>query len=390
MPTLTAPSLSIGIEEEYLLVSADSLALVSEPPAAFVKECTKRLPNRISHELLMCQIEVKTSVCGDVAAAGRELGAMRATIVEIATCYGMRIMAAGTHPFSAWEDQKIWPNARYADILEQMQQLAQRAVICGVHIHLAVEDESVRIDLQNQLRYFLPHLTAFSCSSPLWDGRDTGLMSYRSEIFGALPRTGIPPLFASWDDYQRQVELLQRLGLIEDASRLWWSLRPSARYPTLELRCLDACPLLEDTLSITALYQCLTHWLYHLRASQLRLRDYSSVLIGENQWRAVRHGLERGLVDFGGGKVLSATELTDQLLDRLSDSAEALGCRAELEGLRNIVERGNSAQRQRSCLQVALERGDSEQTALREVGRMLADETAAATDALNTSAHAEQ
>ena len=376
--SLPTPSYSIGIEEEYHLVAAQSLALLSEPPAAFVRECAQQLPGRVSHELMMCQVEVNTPVCGSIAEAGRELRALRTAIAEIASRYDMRIMSAGTHPFSAWEDQKVWPNTRYQDILQQMQQLAQRAVICGMHVHIAVEHEALRIDLHNQLRYFLPHLTAFSCSSPLWDGRDTGLMSYRSELFSALPRTGMPPTFSSWDEYQRHIALLQQLGLIEDASRLWWSLRPSARYPTLELRCADACPLLEDTLAIAAMYQCLTRWLYQLRESNLRLRDYSATLIGENQWRAVRYGLDQGLVDFGRGKVLSAQVLVDELLEMLGGCAEALGCHAELQGLQAIVDRGTSAQRQRACLQAALARGEDNQTALREVACALADETVAA------------
>ena len=240
-------------------------------------------------------------------------------------------------------------------------------MICGMHVHVGIEDEDLRIDIFNQARYFLPHLLALSTSSPFWQGENSGLKSYRLSVFEEMPRTGLPARFESWSEYQRTINVLIKAGIIQDATKIWWDLRPSARFPTLEMRICDVCPLVEDALTIAAFFQCICRMLYRLKRSNQRWRSYPVFLLGENRWRAQRHGMDEGLVDFGRGEIIPFDELMHELMGLIKEDAEALGCVKEIENTKNIIKRGTSADRQLARFHALVEAGADEKEALQGV-----------------------
>ena len=256
-----------------------------------------------------------------------------------------------------------------------MQAVARRLLICGMHVHVGIDDDELRIDLMNQVSYFLPHLLMLSTSSPFWRGEDSGLKSYRLSVFDELPRTGLPSRFDSWSEYTRHVDVLVRAGLIEDATMIWWDIRPSARFPTLEMRITDVCPLLDDAIAIAALYQCIIRMLWRLRRCNQRWRLYDPMLIDENRWRAKRYGIDDGLVDFGKGEVVPCAELLDELIDLTAEDASALDCESEILHCRTIIARGTSAHRQVATYTAALAAGSSQDRALCDVVDLLIEET---------------
>ena len=373
------PSFTIGIEEEYLLVDSNTLDLVQEAPAGLMEQAEKELAGHVSPEFLQCQIEVETSVCHSVSEARAELAHLRRTLARIAHEHGTELIAASTHPFADWSRMRFTQKDRYLQLAEDLQGVGRRLLICGMHVHIGVEHEDLRIDLFNQLPYFLPHLLALSTSSPFWQGRDMGLNSYRLTVFDTLPRTGLPPQFESYGEYRRAVDTLVNAGIIEDATKIWWDLRPSARFPTLETRVCDVCTYVDDTAAIAAITQSLVRMLYRLRRNNQRWRRYERFLIHENRWRAQRYGAEESLIDFGKGALVPYAELLGELQQMLREDAEALGCAQELAAASEILRRGTSADRQRKVYRQALEQGAEEAEALREVVRNLIAETVAGT-----------
>lgn len=369
------PSFTLGIEEEYLIVDAANGDLVAEPPQAFFDACSEKIGPDFTNEFLQSQIEVGTPVCCSLAEARAALSRLRQTVGALASEQGMAPIAASTHPFATWHSQRHTARQRYDELRRDLRAVADRLLICGMHVHVAIEDEDLRIEVFNQLSYFLPHLLALSTSSPFWQGLDTGLKSYRLTVFDGLPRTGLPESFGSYGEYQRTVEVLTRANLIEDASKIWWDLRLSARFPTIEMRVTDVCPRLEDALTIAALYRCLARMLFRLRASNQRWRSYSRFLINENRWRAQRYGGDEGLVDLGKGEVIAFPDLVDELIDLIAEDAEHFGCGAEVRRARDIARHGTSADRQRATYETALDAGVDSEQALREVVRSLIDET---------------
>lgn len=249
------PSFTIGIEEEYLLVDIETRALASEPPPEMLATFEERIKDLMRPEFLKAQIEIATTVCNDVASARKQLAHLRATVAEIAATHGLAPIAASTHPFSSWTDQVHTDKERYNDLANAMQGVARRLVICGMHVHVGIDNDDMRIDLMNQASYFLPHLLALSTSSPFWRGENTGLKSYRLSVFDELPRTGLPGNFDTFAEYQRQVDVLVNIGVIPDASMIWWDLRPSAKFPTLEMRIPDVCTRLDDAIAIAAMWK---------------------------------------------------------------------------------------------------------------------------------------
>ena len=340
------PKFTMGIEEEYLLVDRDTRALVVDPPKSLMSECEELIGEQVSSELLRSQIEIGTKVCNNIQEAREDLARLRKVIVDVTANHNIAPIAASTHPFSRWQDQKQTQKDRYESLTLEMQGAARRLVICGMHVHVGIEDNELRIDLMNQMSYFLPHLLAMSCSSPFWGGHDTGLKSYRLTIFDALPRTGLPERFASWSEYQRHVQVLIDAGLIEDSTKIWWDLRPSARYPTLETRVMDVCTRIDDAISLAALLVCHLRMLYRLRTRNQRWRIYSPMLIRENRWRAMRYSFDEGLVDLAHGVVVPFDELLEEMLGLVAEDAEALGCTEEVAGVWDILSRGTSAHRQ--------------------------------------------
>jgi carboxylate-amine ligase len=374
------PAFTIGVEEEYLLVDKETRALVVDPPKTLMAEAEAKCGTQVTSELLRSQIEVGTKVCKNVQEARQDLSRLRSNIIEVADRHGLAPIAASTHPFSKWTEQKHTDKERYSELTHEMQGAARRLVICGMHVHVGIDDDELRIDLMNQVSYFLPHLLALSCSSPFWAGRDTGLKSYRLTIFDALPRTGLPERFASWAEYQRHINILIDSGLIQDSSRIWWDLRPSKRFPTLETRIMDVCTRLEDTIALTSLLVCIMRMLYRLRTRNQRWRIYTPMLIRENRWRAMRYSFDEGMIDLAKGVVVPFEDLIDEMLAHVSEDAIALGCEKELAGVRQILSRGTSAHRQLRDYELERANGASVEDSLKAVVDTLITDTAEGLD----------
>ena len=369
------PTFTIGVEEEYLLIDRETRDLVADPPESMLRECESRIKGLVRPEFLKSQIEVGTRVCRSVQQARDDLAWLRRTVAKVARKHGYAPIAASTHPFTEWQHQKHTDKERYHILARDMQAVARRLVICGMHVHVGIEDDELRIDLLNQLGYFLPHLLALSTSSPFWRGHDTGLKSYRLSVFDELPRSGLPEHFDSYAEYERHLGVLIDAGLFEDASVLWWDARPSARFPTIEMRVTDVCTRLEDAVSIAALFLCVVRMLYRLRRYNQRWRMYARMLLNENRWRAKRYGLDEGLMDFGRGELVPFEALLDELIELVRDDAYALGCVEEIEHCREIPRRGTSAHRQLKVFAEATADGAERHEALQAVVDMLVEET---------------
>ncbi len=377
---MTEPPFTLGIEEEYLIVDRDTRDLVTNLPASMLEECEARCEGQqVSPEMLRSQIEVGTRVCADLAEAGESLRLLRRTVIDVAESHGLAPIAASTHPFARWTQQKPTEQARYTSLYREMQSAARRLLVCGMHVHVGIDDDELRIDLMNQFSYFLPHLLALSCSSPFWNGQDTGLKSYRLTVFDAVPRTGLPERFDSFPEYERHVRVMVEAGLIPDATMIWWDLRPSARYPTLETRIMDVCTSVDDALCLAALAVCTLRMLYRLRGKNQRWRIYSTLLLNENRWRAMRYSFDEGLIDLGKGHIIPFPQLMDELLELVHDDAVALGCVKEVEHVRSILANGTSAHRQLKAYEEALADGASPEEAASAVVDHLIVETASGT-----------
>lgn len=367
------PSFTMGIEEEYLLVDLETRDLAIAPDA-LMADCAKELEDQVSPEFLQCQIEVGTKVCGTIQDARLDLKRLRACIHRVANNYGMAPIAASCHPFADYQVQHHTDKDRYNTLKKDLAGVANRMLICGQHVHVGIENDDARIDLMNQFTYFMPHLLALSGSSPFWKGHDTGLASYRLTIFDNLPRTGLPPRFSSYGEFARSVQMIVDSGAIEDSTKIWWDIRPSGRYPTLESRICDVSPRIEDTLSLAALTQCIMRMLWRLRKKNQRWRIYDRFLIGENRWRAQRYGVSEGLIDFGAGGVAPFSELMEELIELVAEDAQALGCETEIGRIRDMVTHGNSAERQRQAYHRSRESGDDNSASLRAVVDLLIGE----------------
>jgi glutamate---cysteine ligase / carboxylate-amine ligase len=366
---------TLGIEEEYFLVDLETRDLAADPPEALMQTCREILGEHVTPEFRRCQIEVGTAVCGTIAEARSQIALYRRTIAAEAQRHGMGLIASSTHPFADWSTQVTTAKERYTQLQADLRTVAERLLISGMHVHVGVPDEDLRIDLHGQLVYFLPHLLALSVSSPFWQGRKTGLKSYRSSVAIELPRAGLPQTFASASEYRRMVDLLVNLGCIEDATKIWWDLRPSARFPTLEMRITDICTRLDDGIAIAAAFQAIVEMLISLKRKNLRWRQYLPALIAENRWLAQRHGVNGALIDFGRSESVPFSNLIEELVWLVSEEAEKLGCRAEVEHLRTIVTEGTSADRQLAVFNAARADGADKAAALRAVVDHLMAET---------------
>ncbi len=369
------PSFTVGIEEEYMLVEQDTRELAVDPPEGIFADCERRLPGLVKPEFLKAQIETNTPVCQSVPEAREKLAELRSAVSDVAEQHGYAIIAASTHPFAKWQSQHHTDKERYNVLAQDLQTVVRRLLICGMHVHVGIDDDELRIDLLNQVSYFLPHILALSTSSPFWQGELTGLRSYRLSVFDELPRTGLPNNFDSYSEYTRHVDVLIKAGLIEDSSKLWWDVRPSRTYPTLEMRISDLCTSIDDAASIAALYSCLLRMLYRLKLENKRWRQYAPMLIMENRWRAQRYGIDEGMVDFGKGQIVPFQDLLSELVELIAEDAEALGCVSEIQNLNTIMSRGTSAHRQVETYENALSGGADKETALIAVVDFLIQET---------------
>jgi carboxylate-amine ligase len=363
------PKLTLGLEEEYQIIHPETRALTSYIQR-FLDQGKVVLKDRIKSEFLQSQVEVGSEICNSVQQARDELVRLRRAVLHLSEAEGLRVAAAGTHPFSSWTTQLVTAGERYAKHELNMADVARQMLVFGMHVHVGIPDRELLIDVMNQSRYFMPHLLALSTSSPFWQGRDTGLKSYRSIVIGNLPRSGLPPSFTSWAEYQRFVDTLVKTNCIDEPTKIWWDVRPSPKYPTLEFRMLDICTRVDEAICLAALVLGIAAKLIRLRQLNLTWRDYRWNLITENKWRAVRYGIEAKLIDFGKQEEVPLADLAHELLEFIDDVVDELGIRRETEYVHTILREGTSADRQ---LRVYRETGD-----LKAVVDQLVRETAGA------------
>jgi carboxylate-amine ligase len=342
---MTVQELTIGIEEEYQIVdSAGEL----RPHINSLLQATaeEAVGDRVREEMIQSVVEVGTGVCSSVNQAYAELSDLRSALARLLAPEGLRIACAGTHPFSKWQEQLITEKDRYKMLEDEMQDVVRQILIFGLHVHVAIPDRELRMDVMNEARYFLPHLLALSTSSPFWAGRDTGLKSYRSVVWARFPRTGIPPDFVSYGEYESYLDILVRTGSIDDGKKIWWDLRSHPHHPTLEFRCCDQTTRIEETICVAALIQAICAKLIALRSRNLGFRRYIPALIAENKWRAMRYGIGGNLIDFGRRTEVPMRELVLELLEFVDDVVDSLGSRAAVEYVHTILRDGTSADRQ--------------------------------------------
>jgi len=336
---------TLGIEEEFQIVDPATRELRSHV-SEILEEGRMLLGEQIKPEMIQSQVEVGTGVCKNIQEARADITNLRSIISSLAEKNGLKIVAASTHPISRWQDQKVFEDERYELLVQELQTVARSLLIFGVHVHVGVADRERQIHIMNASRYFLPHVLALSTSSPFWMGHNTGLKSYRSEVFKQFPRTDIPDHFDSYPGFERYVDLLIRTGCINDGKKIWWDCRPHPFFPTLEFRICDIPTRVDDTVAIAALFQAIVAKLYKLMERNLGFRLYRRMLIQENKWRAVRYGLDGKMIDFGKNKEIPARDLIRELLDFVDDVLDDLGSRKEVEHIHTILERGTSADEQ--------------------------------------------
>ncbi len=345
---------TLGIEEEFQIVDPKTRELRSHV-AEILDEGKMLLGEQIKPEMIQSQVEVGTGVCKSIQEARADISRLRGIIAGLAAKRDLAIVAASTHPISHWQEQKIFDDVRYELLIQELQTVARSLLIFGLHVHVGVADRERSIHIMNAARYFLPHVLALSTSSPFWMGQNTGLKSYRSEIFKQFPRTDIPDHFDSYPGFQRFVDLLVKTNCIDNGKKIWWDIRPHPVFPTLEFRVCDIPTRVDDTIAIAALFQAIVAKLNKLIEQNLGFRLYRRALIQENKWRAVRWGLDGKLIDFGKQKEVPVRDLIGELLDFVDDVVDDLGSRKEVEHIHTILERGTSADDQ---LRVHQETGD--------------------------------
>ena len=349
------PSLSIGIEEEYQSIDPNTRDLRSHIQAEIIQKGKTLLAERVKPEMHQSVIEIGTGVCQNIKQAKEEIRSIRRQIIGLAKQNGLRLAAAGTHPFAQWREQEIYPDDRYRMIVEDMKIVARANLIFGLHVHIGIEDRETAIHIMNAARYFLPHILALSTNSPFWQGMDTGLRSYRCKVFDKFPRTNIPDLYSSWSEFENYVNLLIKTNCIDNAKKIWWDIRPHPHFPTLEFRICDIPMRVDETIAIAALCQAIVAKLYRLHQQNLSFRHYSRALIMENKWRAARYGLSGKLIDFGKQAEVPVRDLIYEILEFVGDVTGELGSEEEIAYITRILDEGSGADRQ---LRVFAETGD--------------------------------
>jgi carboxylate-amine ligase len=336
---------TLGIEEEFQIVDPRTRELRSHV-TEILAEGTMLLGEQIKPEMIQSMVEVGTGVCRNIQEAREDITRLRSIISSLAHKNDLVIVAASTHPISRWQDQKIFDDERYELLVQELQTVARSLLIFGLHVHVGVADRERQVHIMNAARYFLPHVLALTTSSPFWMGHNTGLKSYRSEIFKQFPRTDIPDHFDSHANFLRYVDLLIKTGCIDNGKKVWWDIRPHPFFPTLEFRICDIPTRVDDTIAIAALFQAIVAKLYSLIEKNLGFRLYRRMLIQENKWRAVRYGLDGKMIDFGKQKEVPTRDLVHELLDFVDDVLDDLGSRKEVEHIHTILQRGTSADEQ--------------------------------------------
>jgi carboxylate-amine ligase len=369
---------SFGIEEEYFIVNRRTKALDDRLHKTLLMGCRKLLGQNVQSEMMRSQIEIATPVLYDFAAARAELSGARKCIASVAAENGLGIAAAGTYPLAAWREQRITNKERYRVMQDDLQIVLRRNVLCGLHVHVQPPVNSSRTDLMNRVMPYLPLLLALSTSSPFWQVQRTGMKGYRLAAYDELPRTGLPAVFRNDGEYQMYIEALVKSGAIPDASQVWWAIRPSSRFPTLELRIADSCTHLEDSLCIAAIFRCLIRRLSLDAALNAEMSPMWRLIVDENRWRAQRFGTEGAFIDIQRSALRPFAEILDETLALIHDDAVKLDCLAEVEHARTILARGSSADQQLAIYTEAREAGKTRRQALMRVVDWLLQTTIAA------------
>ena len=370
-------AITLGVEEELFLVDPGTRDLLADPDPGIFEACERTAgPHKVVREVMRTQIEANTKVCDSVSELRAALHETRGIVVAAAEQYGAAPMAASTHPFASWREQAITPKERYKRFAVTFQEEVRNFVVSGMHIHAGFGDADTRVRVMTALRRYLPLLHALSTSSPFNEGHETGFKSYRLSLIGGLPRTGVPGPLGSWEAYDQLLSGYQRMKFINDGSELWWDIRPSHSYPTIELRICDVCPRVEDAMSIVALYASLIRWLWRLDREGRLPAEPLTELIAEDRWIAQRYGVFAffGAMNSGTGRVDIADYLSE-MVEELAADARALGCEAELRRAPAIVMNGTAADRQLDLYRLRRLEGDSEAEALRQVVDMVVAET---------------
>ena len=349
------PSLSIGIEEEYQTIDPATRDLRSHIASEILPKAKLALHEAVKPEMHQSVIEVGTRVCKDIKEARENIQSLRREMITLAGEQGMLLAAASTHPFSDWKLQEIYPDERYAQVVEDMQLIARANLVFGLHVHIGIEDRNTAIHIMNSMRYFLPHILALSSNSPFWMGMNTGFKSYRCKVFERFPRTNIPDVFANWAEYETFVDLLVKTNCIDNGKKIWWDIRPHPFFHTLEVRVCDIPMRLDETVAIAALIQATMAMLYRLHASNKSYRIYGRSLIMENKFRASRYGIQGKLIDFGKEEEVPVRDLMLEYLELIDDVVDELGSREEIDYIHQMLAMGTGADRQ---LKVFEETGD--------------------------------
>lgn len=370
-----ALDLTYGIEEEFFLVDPVSRDLVTTPPSGFLRECRLQLAERVGEEMQQAQVELSTPVLHSTTQARESLGSLRQQLGQVAMRHGLGLVASGTHPFANWAAHRHTDKPRYDRLIDDFQIVGRRNLVNGLHVHVGVPDGVDRVVLMNRLVSWLPVFLALSTSSPFWNGRRTGLYSYRQAAYDEWPRSGIPDAFEDEATYTAFVELLARCEALGDGSFLWWSIRPSTRYPTLELRIADACTRPDDALALAAAFRCLVR--AHLRQEALGAQrtSMSRRVTDENRWRAKRYGTAASFIDEDAGAAVGFADILERMIELVGPDAQALECEQEIAHLRTILHEGTSAHRQLAIYRAERDRCLSRQRALQAVVDWLRDTT---------------
>jgi len=368
---------SFGIEEEYFVFDARTRHAVRRVDKRFLNRAHKALGDRVKTEMLQSQIEVVTPPCDSLNEARAHLVDYRRTLGQTASKHKLRLAAMGTFPLAFWPEQMMTPKARYGAIMDDLQMIGMRNMLCGMHVHVEVPDVSTRINLIMRLTPYLPLLLALSTSSPFWQGHLTGLVGYRLAAYDELPRTGLPQLFRTNEDYREYVDALVGAKIIPDASYIWWALRPSVNYPTIELRTADSCTRLDDAIAIAALFRCLVRALDRNRGINAGFDRVGRAITWENKWHAQRHGIAATFVDPFAHVPMSAKSWLGQIREFIADDIAVFDCAAEIKRLERILAEGTSGDRQIDVFTRARTAGKRRLTAMKEVIDWVAAETMA-------------
>jgi carboxylate-amine ligase len=368
---------TLGMEEEYFLFDAQTRHAVRRANRKFLELARDQLGDRVMTEMLQSQIEVATPPCAGAAEARAHLAHYRRTLGKAASEHRLGLAAMGTFPLAYWPEQTVTRKARYNAIMDDLQMIGYRNMLCGMHVHVAVPDVDRRINLIMRLTPYLPLLLALSTSSPFWQAHLTGLVGYRLAAYDELPRTGLPELFRTNEDYREFVAALTWAKIIPDASYIWWAIRPSLNHPTIELRVADSCTRLEDAMAIASFFRCLVRALDRDRALNAGFDRVGRAITQENKWHAQRYGIRATFVEPFSRSPLTLVQWLDQVVDFITEDADALGCVGDIRHLHVIAARGTSGDRQIEIFSRAREAGRRRLTALKEVVDWAAAETQA-------------